>query len=203
MKILRGTALLVFAGYGALCQPTWAAEATAAGVANFHHVNDRIFRGGQPDPQGWETLAKLGVKTVIDLRPAEEHSIKEEKQAVEATGMHYVNVPLNGLAAPPNDKISQLLALLNDAPGPVFVHCRRGADRTGTVIACYRVAHDGWSNKKALKEAKSDGMSWVEFGMQRYVMAFRASSPSSGQAIVAPPAQPALQPTIPPSSTLN
>jgi tyrosine-protein phosphatase SIW14 len=53
------------------------------------------------------------------------------------------------------------------------VHCRRGADRTGTVIACYRITHDGWSNRKALQEATSYGMSWIEFGMQRYVLAFQ------------------------------
>lgn len=62
------------------------------------------------------------------------------------------------------------------------MHCRRGADRTGTVIACFRIAHDGWSNRKALREAMSFGMSWLEFGMQRYVLAFHAAEPGAMRA---------------------
>jgi protein tyrosine/serine phosphatase len=53
------------------------------------------------------------------------------------------------------------------------VHCHRGADRTGAVIACYRIAHDGWSSKQALNEAKSFGMRWTQMGLKRYVESFR------------------------------
>ena len=47
-------------------------------------------------------------------------------------------------------QIEQVLALLNSQE-PVFVHCHRGSDRTGTVIACYRIAHDRWDQKQALQ----------------------------------------------------
>jgi protein tyrosine/serine phosphatase len=68
-----------------------------------------------------------------------------------------------------------MLALLNDSSEwPIFVHCRRGADRTGTAIACYRIAHDHWSNQQALAEAKTLGMSSLEIGMQRYILHFAA-----------------------------
>jgi protein tyrosine/serine phosphatase len=54
------------------------------------------------------------------------------------------------------------------------VHCLRGADRTGTVIACYRIAHDQWPNQKALDEALTFGMSWTERGMRNYVLHYEA-----------------------------
>ena len=188
---MRGMALLLLAGNAALSVPVWAAAALAApGVSNFHQVNARIYRGAQPNAEGYDSLAKLGIKTVIDLRPGSEHSCKDEKKAVEAAGMRYVNVPLNGEHAPPDDKILKVLGLLSDSTGPVFVHCRRGADRTGTVIACYRVTHDGWSNRRALQEATSYGMSWLEFGMQRFVLAFHPAG--------APPALPPAPPPAPP-----
>ena len=181
---MRGISLLVLAAQTAFYTPLWAADrATAPGVENFHQVNGRIFRGAQPKGEDWDNLAKLGVKTVIDLRPAREHSCTAEKRAVEAAGMHYVNLPLNGLEAPTDSQISKALNLVDGSPESVFIHCRRGADRTGTVIACYRISHDGWTNKRALQEAVSYGMSWVEFGMQRYILNFHADK----QTMVAQP----------------
>jgi len=154
-----------------------AADSPVPGVPNFHQVNGNIYRGGQPTAQGWVSLNRLGVKTVLDLRRAGEHSIKAEQQAVEAAGMHYVNVPMFGIVAPTEKKISGALALLQSSDaGPVFVHCRQGMDRTGAVIACYRIAHDGWRNEVALKEAKSYGMHWVEVGLKFYILRFSPSA---------------------------
>lgn len=152
------------------CFPGWAAD--VAGVPNFHQVNDRIYRGAQPRHDGWSSLSKLGIKTVIDLRAPSE----VEQREVEAAGMRYVSVPLSGIGAPPAYKMDKILALLNDSPDPVFVHCRRGADRTGTVIACYRISHDGWDNEKALREAKSYGMAAFELAMQHYVLSFHPAA---------------------------
>ncbi len=46
------------------------------------------------------------------------------------------------------------------------------------MIACYRIAHDGWSNRKALAEAQSEGMSWMEFGMKSFVLGFQPVPPA-------------------------
>jgi uncharacterized protein (TIGR01244 family) len=176
---MRRLAFLGLLTFTALTFPARSAGIAAPGIPNFHKVDDRIYRGAQPNPQAWESLAQLGVKTVIDLRPSSEHSCKDEKQLVEAAGMQYVNVPLKGLVAPSNKSISKVLSLVDDSDGPVFVHCRRGADRTGTVVACYRITHDGWTNQKALREAASYGMSWLEFGMHRYVLGFHPPQTAS------------------------
>ena len=164
-----------------------AAEIQISGVPNFHQVNDHIFRGGQPTDGAWPALAKLGVQTVIDLRPRSQSTTAAEARAVEAAGMHYANVPMSGLFAPTAEQISKVLALFDS--GSVFVHCRRGADRTGTVIACYRIRHDGWDNQKALREAKSLGMSVVEFGMKRCILSYQAPAGGApaGRAVAALP----------------
>ncbi len=141
-----------------------------AGVHNFHKVNENVYRGAQPTKEGFQTLANLGVKTIVDLRGGGGRS-QAEQRVVEANGMRYIPIPLSGYAAPSNEQVSRILALLNDASaGPVFVHCRRGADRTGTVIACYRISHDHWRNGQALAEAAADGMSHLEMAMKRYVL---------------------------------
>lgn len=152
-----------------------AAIAVAASVPNFHQVNDHLYRGGQPGPEAWQSLAKMGVKTVIDLRREDEHSTAAEAQAVAAAGMKYVNVPMKGVVAPTNEQIAKVLALFNSQE-PVFVHCKRGADRTGTVIACYRISHDGWQQGQALQEAKSFGMGSVQLGLKHYIKAFQPNT---------------------------
>jgi tyrosine-protein phosphatase SIW14 len=154
----------------------WAGEPVptgAPGVPNFHQVNDHIYRGAQPTPEGFKSLATIGVRTIIDLRSGKELR-REEQYIVEKEGMHYVHIPLAGMAAPSDQQIATAFAVLNDPTAwPVFVHCRRGADRTGTVIACYRIAHDHWENEKALREARMQGMSRIEHAMQEYVLHFQ------------------------------
>ena len=140
-----------------------------AGIPNFHAVNERIYRGGQPTAQGLVDLSRLGIKTVLNLREEDESS-KYEKKLVKELGMRYVHVPMKGMSTPSDKQISKALHVLDDADaGPVFVHCQRGADRTGAVIACYRVKHDNWKNAQALAEARKYGLSWYQFQLQRYV----------------------------------
>jgi tyrosine-protein phosphatase SIW14 len=146
--------------------------AAVPGIPNFHQVNDHVLRGGQPAAEAWPNLARLGVKIVIDLRREDEHSTAAEAQAVAAAGMNYVNVPMKGVVEPTNEQIAKVLTLLN-SQDLVFVHCKRGADRTGAVIACYRIAHDQWARKQALNEAKSLGMAWDQMGLKHYVMKFQ------------------------------
>jgi len=143
-------------------------------LPNFQKVNDHIYRGGQPSDSGFQDLAKLGIKTVVDLRDIGEHSQANEQKVVTGLGMHYVNVPMHGMSKPKDDQVAAVEALFNDtANGPVFVHCRRGADRTGMVIAVYRISNDQWENKKALSEAKSRGMSFFAGALEHYVMGYK------------------------------
>jgi len=143
-------------------------------LPNFQKVDDHVYRGAQPTDSGFKDLAQLGIKTVVDLRDIGEHSQADEQKVVTELGMRYVSIPMHGLSTPKDDKVAAVQALLNDTTsGPVFVHCKRGADRTGMVIAVYRISHDQWDNKKALSEAKSNGMSIFERAIQHYVLDYR------------------------------
>jgi protein tyrosine/serine phosphatase len=160
-----------------------------SGVPNFHQVDEHVYRGAQPYGQGYAGLAKIGIKTVIDLRGE-----GSEGNAVQRAGMRYVRLPWSGYKAPADSQITAVLSLLNDnAAWPVFVHCRRGADRTGTAIACYRIEHDHWTNQQALAEARTFGMSSMEIAMQRFILRFAAPGVASNAAttsVLAAPASP-------------
>jgi len=150
-----------------------AAADLPAGLQNFEQVNEHLFRGAQPSGEGFRSLQALGVKVVLDLRESGSRSRAEAAQ-VQALGMRYVNIPLSGISAPSSAQTAQILALFNDAnSGPVFVHCRRGADRTGTMVAIYRISHDHWDNARALAEARSHKMAGWEKLMQSYVLNYR------------------------------
>jgi len=146
------------------------------GLPNFKVVNDHVLRGGQPTDEAFHRLAERGVKTVVDLRWIGEHDIPHEKQIVETNGMRFISVPMHGLSAPTLEQVSKVLSVLEDSNSwPVFIHCRRGADRTGTVLACYRIAHDHWQNQKALEEAKAYGLSSFERAMRSFIQHFQPS----------------------------
>lgn len=178
----------VFLGTGLLLATALLA-ADPAGVPNFHQVNGQLFRGGQPTNEGFLNLQKLGVKTVIDLREADSLAW-QEKKFVEGAGMRFVNIPMKGMHKPSPEQISRALALLNDSTaGPVFVHCHQGVDRTGTVVACYRISHDHWDNRRALQEARALGMGWMQKAMHHYILNYR---PTEAAAAGAPSTAPAL-----------
>jgi tyrosine-protein phosphatase SIW14 len=155
--------------------PLAAAAGTGmAGVGNFQKVNDHVYRGAQPTEQGFQTLAKLGIQTVVDLQEVGDARSVSEATWVKAAGMQYISVPMKGMETPSDENVAKVLALLeNTSTGPVFVHCHRGADRTGGVIACYRIEHDHWENIKALAEARSLGMSWYQLAIQHYVQGYK------------------------------
>ena len=167
-KILRSlTAIFV-------CVLPASGSSSVPGIHNFHKVNDHLYRGAQPTPEGLKYLAKLGVKTVLDLRLPGERGAGEA-QVVRALGMRYVNIPMSGFAPPTKAEITRILALLQDTKsGAVFVHCKRGADRTGAVIAAYRIDHDRWDNTRALKEARNCGMAFYELPRRSFIHHFHA-----------------------------
>ena len=169
---LRRTAAISFV-LSLTVASAWA-DSQNKSLPNFHKVDDQVYRGGQPTSEGFKTLAGLGVKTVIDLRLIGEHSQAEEEKIVTGLGMRYVSIPMHGMETPKDEQIAAVQALFSDkTAGPVFVHCKRGADRTGAVVAVYRISHDRWENKRALKEAKSNGMNFFEFAIQRYIRDYR------------------------------
>jgi protein tyrosine/serine phosphatase len=122
-------------------------------IKNFGRMDERYFRGAQPQPGDYQSLKDLGVNTVIDLR---NDPTDYEKSSVEALGMKYVNIPMSGWRYPKEKQIEQFLNLMNDSStGTVYVHCKAGIHRTGVAGAVYRFTKYGWDYDKAYKEMKN------------------------------------------------
>src|ERR1700730_5565896 len=117
-------------------------------LPNFGEATTILYRGGQPSKEGFRTLAKMGGNIVVELRGSRDG----ERKIVTHLGMQYVAMPWK-CSFPKDKTFAQFLTLLRQNPGKkIFVHCRLGDDRTGMMIASYRLAQAGWSREQAEKE---------------------------------------------------
>jgi protein tyrosine/serine phosphatase len=121
-------------------------------VPNCYQVTTNLYRGAQPTAEGIKQLKAMGIKTVISLR--EFHS---DKDMVEAAGLKSVRFKMSPMQADENEVVAFLKAATDTNNLPVFVHCERGADRTGTMCAMYRITVCGWTKEQAIEEMKNGG----------------------------------------------
>ena len=114
----------------------------------------------------------MGIKTVVNLRGKDEGVLKEQAEA-RTKRLRYFNIPFERAGRPHDVDIEKVLSIINTPEyQPVFVHCKEGVDRTGTVIAVYRIAHDGWTSREAQAEANRYGMHAWAMGMKNYIHDF-------------------------------
>lgn len=127
---------------------------TVIGVSNFGEVTPHLFRGGQPKLVGYEHLRQMGIDFVVDLRLSGQGN---EKQDVNKAGMKFVSVGWHCMF--PNDAVfARFLEFLREnRDKKIFVHCRYGDDRTGMMIAAYRMAYEGWTAEEARNEMEKFG----------------------------------------------
>src|SRR5262245_35475361 len=138
-------------------------------LPNFHQVSETLYRGAQPQRGGLKKLSELGIKTVINLRGASDDTRKEQAEA-EASGMRYFNIPMSALGRPTDEQVERALTVIDGRENwPVFVHCQRGADRTGVSLTVYRILRNQWTAEQAIDEAKRLGLAGVQFRKKDYI----------------------------------
>ncbi len=125
----------------------WAVKIEKPGLENFHRVSSHLYRGAQPTAQGMRELEKLGIKTAVSLRAF--HTDRDE-----AAGTRLQRERISFKSWHPEDEdVRRFLLIVTDTNRwPVFVHCQFGSDRTGTMVAVYRMVVEGWSRDEAIAE---------------------------------------------------
>jgi len=142
------SALLLTAALVAAPPPAGPCDDCVPGVGNFGRVDAALWRGAQPTAEGFRKLEALGVRTVVNLRHGH-----DDRPLLAGTGLAYVNIPCRAWR-PRKDQMDAFLKIVRDpARQPVYVHCAQGRDRTGYMVAAYRM-DQGWSAEAAIQEMK-------------------------------------------------
>ena len=113
-------------------------EIKADGLRNFYRVDRGLYRAWQPEQQGFATLAgRFGVRTIVNLRDDQRDDIYHPDRR-----LRLVSTPLATFDVRSGEnEIVRALAAIHQGRrrGAVLVHCEFGKDRTGAVIALWRM----------------------------------------------------------------
>lgn len=141
----------------AVTLPATAEKLSVKGVENFHRVSKTLYRSGQPTPEGFTHLQAEGIRSVLNLR--EYH--KDTRRA-RHTNLHLMAYPMAAGDVKEAD-VENCLRLIAQAPGPVLVHCWHGSDRTGIVVAAWRIVYENWTVAQAEAEFRNELYGHHEF----------------------------------------
>ncbi len=128
-----------------------------------------LWRGARPDKIAAEALLRLGAKTVVNLELLSDDRAAFQDAVVPQGGRQEIGYfrvrdwePLTMLAPTKVDEhVAHFLAITRTQPTPIYVHCRSGQNRTGVMVAAYRV-FNGTSIDDAIAEMKRYGGVWFE-----------------------------------------
>jgi len=133
----------------------WAQPVQIAGVNNCFQVTSNLYRGAQPTAKGFKNLQAMGIKTAVNLRAW--HSDKDKVAGSGLKSVRFEMEPWRG----DTEEVVQFLKVATDTNNvPAFVHCQRGADRTGMMCAMYRIAVCGWTKAQAIDEMRNGGFNF-------------------------------------------
>jgi uncharacterized protein (TIGR01244 family) len=130
-----------------------------AGISTFAQVETTIACGGATTPEAIREIGRMGFRSVVNLRLANEPGarVEEEGAAVRAAGMKYVHLPFDRESPDPRLIDNFIAAVTAPANTPAYVHCAAGG-RAAALWMIKRVKADGWSQERALKEADALGL---------------------------------------------
>lgn len=123
---------------------------------NLFQINDSLYRSDQPSKKAFKELEDYGFKTIINFR-----RFRDDKRKARDTNLKLVHLPMQTAKVTETDIIEALKAL-KDAKKPVLIHCWHGSDRTGVVIASYRIVFENWTKEAAISEFRISDFGYHE-----------------------------------------
>lgn len=132
-------------------RPTaWAQKVEGQNIRALYKVDNHLYRSGLPSSTGMQYAQKIGIRYVLNL-----HHFGNDDAEVRGTSLKVKQIRVKVTKMTYNE-IVQSLRYIVKADRPVLVHCLTGADRTGVVVAAYRMLK-GWTKEEAINEMVHGG----------------------------------------------
>ena len=126
-------------------------------------VAEGLYRGPRPDFLEVRNTA-LGINVIISLEEGPNTVLQQEKDYTESHGMVFINLPMSESDPPKPEYLRYIASMIeSNRSNVVYVHCRRGIDRTGYAVAAWQVLYADWDTKRAYKEILNHGHSELWF----------------------------------------
>lgn len=134
----------------------WAVPVINSTLENCYRVSNELYRCEQPTSDDIPTLKALGIRALLNLR-----HYNTDPAALERAGFKLLVQRMEADELTVDDLVAGVRQI-RAAPKPVVVHCWHGSDRTGSVVAAYRIAVEGWTPAAALDELRFGGFGYHE-----------------------------------------
>lgn len=124
----------------------WAKPVKNIKLENFNKVDEKLYRGSQPSAEQFAQLYRFGIRYDLNLR-----QFHDDADKLKNLDIKYKHIPTNASSFT-YEQLVEAVAFLISRDKKTFVHCKHGSDRTGIVVAGYRIAANNWSKEKAIEE---------------------------------------------------
>jgi len=117
-----------------------------------YKISANLYRSEQPNKKGFKEIDTMGIKTILNLR-----RLRNNKKKAKNFNFNLVHYPVRTKLLNEDD-IIYALSVIQNSQQPVLLHCWHGSDRTGTIIAAYRMVVDNWSRTEAIEEFQNNAL---------------------------------------------
>ena len=116
-------------------------------------VSDEMWRSSQPLPYQVNAAAKLGIRTIVNLRGAGDNSFyRFEEEFCQRNGITLMNFVVFSREAPKPETVMDAKAMFETMAYPALMHCKSGADRAGLMSALYLHFRKGLPIAEAMRQ---------------------------------------------------
>lgn len=144
---------------------TWAQPVTDIQLANMYKVDEGVYRAEQPTKNDFIALEKYGIKEILNLRGW--HSDKNKAKGTNLK-LHRIKMHAHDIN---DNEVIDALRIIKNRQGAIVIHCKHGSDRTGLIVAMYRIIFQNWSKNEAIDELKNGGYGFhsIYSNIPRYI----------------------------------
>jgi protein tyrosine/serine phosphatase len=146
----------LFYSFVAQSQEDMALLVKSTNFKRLYRISDELYRSEQPSRKGFKELESIGIKTILNLRRS-----KFDDRKARDLDFDLKNIKLKAKLINEDDLINAL-KVIRDSKKPILIHCWHGSDRTGVLIAAYRIIFNNWSKSDAIEEFRRQEFNYHE-----------------------------------------